>query len=229
MLPESGVQLIKEFEGCHLTAYPDPLSGGRPYTIGWGSTRDFDGSPFQPGRQIDQEYADRLLAHDIEGRFLPSLEKIPVWPELNENQRGAILSFAYNLGANFYGKIPGFRTITRVLRDKQWEEIRDAFILYRNPGSNVEAGLRRRREAEAALFLTPVESEEVDVQSFLAPVQPERLASPEREVHRLVGLHEAFQALALAEIAIVTPDLQSVLDKIQEQTTRVYDDRPAKH
>lgn len=38
------LQLIKEFEGCHLSAYPDPLSGGEPWTIGYGTTRFPDGS-----------------------------------------------------------------------------------------------------------------------------------------------------------------------------------------
>jgi hypothetical protein len=26
----AAIALIKEFEGCHLSAYPDPLSGGEP-------------------------------------------------------------------------------------------------------------------------------------------------------------------------------------------------------
>jgi hypothetical protein len=45
--PASGLKLIKEFEGCHLKAYPDPLSGNLPITIGWGTTRKKDGSPFK--------------------------------------------------------------------------------------------------------------------------------------------------------------------------------------
>jgi peptidoglycan hydrolase-like protein with peptidoglycan-binding domain/GH24 family phage-related lysozyme (muramidase) len=149
-----GIDLIKQFEGCHLQAYPDPLSGGRPYTIGWGSTRDKNGQPFQLGDRITQQQADDLLLHQVENQFLPPLERIPVWPELNVNQRGAILSFAYNLGAAFYGA-PGFETISRVLRERRWDQIESALVLYRNPGSNVEVGLRRRRLAEAALFNTP--------------------------------------------------------------------------
>jgi lysozyme len=91
----------------------------------------------------------------IENSYLPPLQKIPVWDELNANQQGALLSFAYNLGANFYGG-SGFSSMTRVLRDKKWDEIEETFLKYRNPGSNVEAGLKRRRQAEAKLFLTPV-------------------------------------------------------------------------
>jgi len=44
-VPPCGLKIIKEFEGCKLEAYPDPLSGGPPITIGWGSTRDKNGNP----------------------------------------------------------------------------------------------------------------------------------------------------------------------------------------
>ncbi|HYX19157.1 MAG TPA: lysin, partial [Nostoc sp.] len=38
-LPTPGLILIKEFEGCNLHAYPDPRTGGKPITIGWGATK----------------------------------------------------------------------------------------------------------------------------------------------------------------------------------------------
>jgi lysozyme len=142
-----GINLIKTFEGCHLNSYPDPLTGGLPITIGWGSTKDFDGTPFKLGRTITQKYADTLLDFDLKNRFLPALQKIPYWREMNENQQGTILSFAYNLGADFYGS-PNFNTITRVLKNKEWSKVPDALYLYRNPGTRVEEGLARRRKAE---------------------------------------------------------------------------------
>jgi lysozyme len=149
-----GVELIKEFEGCHLTSYPDPLTKGRPYTIGWGSIRKRDGKPFEYQEKITQKEADALLMYDIENRFLPALQKIPYWSEMNENQQGALLSFAYNLGARFYGS-PNFNTITRVLKNKEWDKVPDALYLYRNPGTNVEAGLARRRKSEGQLWNRP--------------------------------------------------------------------------
>lgn len=150
-VPLVGINLIKEFEGCHLFAYPDPLTGKEPITIGWGSTKDFNEDHFKLGRKITQEYADRLLIFDIEQRFIPSLQKIPYWSEMNDNQRGALLSFAYNLGAGFYGG-SNFNTITRVLKNKEWDKVPDALYLYRNPGTKVEAGLARRRKAEGNLW-----------------------------------------------------------------------------
>jgi lysozyme len=150
-LPENGVDLIKEFEGCHLKSYYDPLTGGLPITIGWGSTRRKDGSRFMIGNRISQEEADDLLYYQLRREFLPSLQKIPYWGEMNENQQGAILSFAYNLGADFYGS-PNFNTITKALKEKRWGDVPAALELYRNPGSSVEKGLLRRRKAEGALW-----------------------------------------------------------------------------
>ena len=146
-VPMMGIKLIKEFEGCHLSAYPDPLSGGLPITIGWGSTRKKDGSPFKLGDKITQQEADELLISQCKNQFLPALRKIPHWNEMSDGKRGALLSFAYNLGAGFYGG-DNFNTITKRLKNKEWDLVPDALYLYRNPGSNVEAGLARRRKAE---------------------------------------------------------------------------------
>jgi lysozyme len=146
-MPMMGIKLIKEFEGCRLNAYPDPLSGGLPITIGWGGTRKKDGSPFHLGDKITQAEADELLIEECKHNFLPSLRKIPHWGEMSDGKRGALLSFAYNLGAGFYGS-GDFNTITRTLKNKEWDKVPDALYLYRNPGSNVEAGLARRRKAE---------------------------------------------------------------------------------
>lgn len=149
-----GVELIKSFEGCRLNAYPDPLTGGLPITIGWGSTKDFDQTPFKMGKVITQKYADTLLEFELRNRYLPSLQKIPYWDEMNENQRGALLCFAYNLGADFYGN-SNFSTITRILKNREWNKVPDALYLYRNPGTKVEAGLLRRRVAEGNLWSRP--------------------------------------------------------------------------
>ena len=148
-----GIDLIKKFEGCHLKAYPDPLSGGLPITIGWGSTRKKNGTPFKLGDTITQKEADELLIVQCESQFLPPLSKIPYWGEMNDNQRGALLSFAYNLGASFYGG-SNFNTITRNLREKNWKAIPKTLEMYCNPGSNVEAGLLRRRKAEGKLWVS---------------------------------------------------------------------------
>ncbi|ESA37240.1 phage-related lysozyme [Leptolyngbya sp. Heron Island J] len=153
-IPDAAIDLIKKFEGLRLDAYPDPGSAdGLPITIGYGSTRKQNGSPFKLGESLTQAEAEALLSWDLENRFLPPQTKIPTWDTMDDDQRGAILSFAYNLGAAFYGN-SGFQTITRVLKDAAWDEIEAALVLYRNPNTNVEAGLLKRRLAEAEVFLT---------------------------------------------------------------------------
>jgi hypothetical protein len=66
---------------------------------------------------------------------------------MTDAQKCALISFAYNLGSGFYGA-KGFETISKRLREKDWAGVPDALLLYRNPGTNVEAGLKRRRIAE---------------------------------------------------------------------------------
>ena len=80
---------------------------------------------------------------------------------MNQNQQGALYSFAYNLGANFYGG-ENFQSITKVCKTfSKWEDvywITKQFEKYRNPGSAAEEGLRRRRRAEAKLFCKPIKN-----------------------------------------------------------------------
>ncbi len=152
-IPNKGVELIKEFEGCHLQAYPDPLSGGLPITIGWGTTRRKDGSAFSLDDKITQAQADELLISQIAKEFIPTLSKIPYWSEMSDGKRAALLSFSYNLGADFYGSAD-FTTISARLKNKEWDKVPDALYLYRNPGSNVEAGLARRRKAEGECWVS---------------------------------------------------------------------------
>ena len=166
-LPKAGIDLIKRFEGCHLSAYPDPLTGGKPYTVGWGSTRNKGGEPFELGEVITQSWADELLNHQVLTSYLPPLSKIPYFAEMSEEQVGALLSFAYNLGARFYGS-EGFETISRRLRNKEWDLVDEAFLLYCNPGSNVEEGLKRRRAAEGALWSKGTTKNKIEKQQIIA-------------------------------------------------------------
>lgn len=145
------IALIKEFEGCHLSAYPDPLSGGDPWTIGYGTTRYQHGGKVQRGDKINVIEADLLLRQEIDRIAAKLAGTVPHWKAMNDNQRSALVSFAYNLGSGFYGA-QGFETISRCLRERDWAAVPAAMELYRNPGTHVEAGLLRRRRAEGKLW-----------------------------------------------------------------------------
>jgi GH24 family phage-related lysozyme (muramidase) len=58
---DKGIALIKEFEGCKLTAYQDSIG---VWTIGYGWTQPVDGKPIRAGMTIKQETAERLLKPD---------------------------------------------------------------------------------------------------------------------------------------------------------------------
>jgi hypothetical protein len=87
-------------------------------------------------------------------------------------QRCALISFAYNLGPGFYGAA-GFETISKRLREKDWNAVPAALELYRNPGTNVEAGLLRRRRDEGALWAKGLTTHDVQQSAYkVKPTDP---------------------------------------------------------
>jgi GH24 family phage-related lysozyme (muramidase) len=148
---EPAIKLIKEFEGVHLSAYPDPLHGWDVATIGYGATRYPDGRKVQRGDKITVIDAQELLELEVERIAAKLRASVPHWIDMSGNKQCALLSFAYNLGAGFYGSA-GFETISRCLRERDWAAVPAAMELYRNPGTPVEAGLLRRRRAEGRLW-----------------------------------------------------------------------------
>jgi GH24 family phage-related lysozyme (muramidase) len=142
------LKLIQDFEGCHLDAYKCPAG---VWTIGWGTTRYGDGRPVQSGDKINRVEADMLLRQEVDRIAAKLRATIPFWVEMTDAQKSALISFAYNLGSGFYGG-KGFETISKRLREKDWAGVPDAMLLYRNPGTAFEAGLKRRRIAEGDLW-----------------------------------------------------------------------------
>ncbi len=145
--------LVREFEGCRLTSYPDPETGAEPWTIGWGSTSYVNGAPVKEGDRISQELADALLEARLARDWGLLVKLVPGWRQFNVNQQAALLSFTYNCGPAWFGG-EGFSTLTTRLCHGELDQVPAALMLYVNPGGLSEAGLRRRRKAEAALWST---------------------------------------------------------------------------
>jgi GH24 family phage-related lysozyme (muramidase) len=152
VVPDAALDIIAEFEGFVPTVYDDGV--GVP-TIGYGSTFYLDGRKVAWGDPPITETEARDMMEEIcEKDFWNVIScEVPYWEDMNDNQRSALCSFAYNLGANFYGS-PGFNTISGCLKEKRWDDLPAALMLYVNPGSAVEAGLKRRRKAEGELWIT---------------------------------------------------------------------------
>jgi lysozyme len=143
---KEGLELIKSFEGCRLEAYPDPGTGGAPWTIGWGTT-----AGVTPGMRITQQEADDLLAEDVgkAAGVVTRLVKVP----LNQNQFDALTSFVYNCGAGNFQQ----STLLRLLNEGAGEAAADEFPKWVHGGNGATLpGLVRRRAAERSLFLTEV-------------------------------------------------------------------------
>lgn len=145
-ISQAGINLIKEFEGCYLTAYRCPAG---VWTIGIGHTGLVDGKPIAPGLRITQAKAEQLLLDCLEKRYEPAVQKLGPMHQL---QYDALVSFCYNLGPGiFKGEL------LSAIKSQKWEEVARQMKLYNKAkidGKLMELkGLTKRRNAEAALLL----------------------------------------------------------------------------
>ena len=135
-ISKDGLDLIKKYEGCKLTAYVCP-SG--ILTIGYGHT----GSDVKQGMSITQEKAESLLVKDLE-RFEKHINKYDNKYHFTQSQYNALVSFAYNIGNIDTLTRNGSRTIA---------QISESMLLYtKSSGGTVLQGLVKRRLEEQALF-----------------------------------------------------------------------------
>lgn len=148
---QAAVQLIESFEGIETEAYLDPI--GIP-TICAGITVYPNGEAVALGDVCDNRICKAHLISLLQKQYVPALEAIPGWARLGPRRQAVLLSFAWNLGARFYGA-EGFETITRVLKEgaarpEVYAEMPQALSLYVNAGGQRLPGLieRRRREGE---------------------------------------------------------------------------------
>lgn len=142
---EKGIALIKQFEGCKLTAYQDSVG---VWTIGYGWTQPVDGKPIRAGMTIKQETAERLLKTGLVSYESDVSRLVKVG--LTQGQFDALVSFTYNLGARSLST----STLLRKLNADDYAGAADEFLRWNKAGGKVLNGLTRRREAERALFLS---------------------------------------------------------------------------
>lgn len=150
---EIATELIERFEGVEVDAYLDPI--GVP-TICAGVTVYPNGQPVRMGDHCDKQVCSGYLRTLLQEKYIPSLERIPGWEQLGANRQAALLSFAWNLGAGFYGAV-GFETITRVLREgaakpEIYAQMPDALKLYIKAGGRTLPGLVERRKEEGLVW-----------------------------------------------------------------------------
>lgn len=135
----SGLQLIKSFEGCRLTAYKCPAG---VWTIGYGHT-----AGVKQGITITQEQADNYLKSDlvIYENHVNNLNR-----SFNQNEFDALVSFTYNCGAG---------SLQTLCKNRTNAQMADALLLYNKAGGKTLEGLTRRRKAERELFIKPINTD----------------------------------------------------------------------
>jgi GH24 family phage-related lysozyme (muramidase) len=145
----AGKALIKEFEKCELETYFDATSGNP--VIGWGQENWlYPGTPgairVVPGLRITQQQADDAFEF-----FIHNVTDPLVWKHFNcetQSEHNACAAWVYNIRTSKLERgeysLPGI--FNKRPRDPQ--EIVDWWIKYRNPKTNTEQGLYRRRLAE---------------------------------------------------------------------------------
>ena len=140
------VQHVKRFEGCKLTAYPDPGSkNGEPWTIGYGHTSD-GFLKVEKGLRITQDVADGALENDL-NEIAAAVERL-VKVELNDNQFGALVSFTFNVGVGAFSK----STLLKKLNAGEYDAVPGELARWNKNDGKVMAGLTNRRAAEAGLW-----------------------------------------------------------------------------
>ena len=139
---QEAIEMIKQFEGCRLTAYK-ALPTEKYLTIGVGHY----GADVKEGMTITATQAEELLKKDLE-RFEGYVTTYTKHFDLNVNQFSALVSFTYNCG-------PG--NLKKLVTDRTPDQIADAMLNFNHAGGKELAGLTRRRKAERELFLKPVE------------------------------------------------------------------------
>ncbi len=142
-ISNNGINLIKRFEGCRLSAYRDVVG---VITIGYGWTKAIDGKPLTMGTKITQAKAESLLREGLKS-YESKVNKYDNKYHWNQNQFDALVSFCYNIG-NIDGiTANGTRSVSGIA---------NKFTAYNKAGGKVFSGLTQRRNLEKTLFLTPV-------------------------------------------------------------------------
>lgn len=147
----SAQTLVCPFEGYHkrlpdggCRAYPDPGSGEKPWTIGWGST----GPDIGPDTVWDRDTADTRLNHELAGFASAVVKLSPRLLREPDRRLAAIISFAYNCGTGNYR----VSTLKKRVDAGDWAGAQEEIVKWNKAAGRVLNGLTRRRKAEAALL-----------------------------------------------------------------------------
>lgn len=145
-ISQAGIDAITRHEGLRLTAYPDPASGGDPWTIGYGHTRDVE-----KGQTITKHQAEVFLRDDL--AWVERCIERNVTVPLTQGQYDALCSLIFNIGQSAFAS----STLLKLLNQRDYAGAADQFARWNIAAGKVNLGLTNRRAAERALFLSDAE------------------------------------------------------------------------
>jgi len=137
-------RLVAHFEGDQLEAYPDPGTGGKPWTIGRGHT----GTEVHKGLIWTQKQSDDAFHADCENYLKWAIHASPSLANATPGQQAAIADFCYNCGMGNYKA----STLKRYVDVGGWEHAKMEIVKWDHSDGKVLRGLTLRRQAEADLL-----------------------------------------------------------------------------
>lgn len=149
-LSDDGLALIMDSEGFVDHAYPDPGSGGDPWTIAYGHTHGVrQGDVCTQAQGVAWLREDKGWAEDLVNRY--------VQRELTQGRFDALVDFAFNIGPGIKGVRDGFvvlangnpPTLRRQIDACNWAAAAAEFPKWANPPL---PGLIKRRAREQRMF-----------------------------------------------------------------------------
>jgi len=142
---QAGFNLTMLSEDVRLKAYPDPGSGGDPWTIGYGHT----GPEVRQGMTCTHLQAEAWLRADV--FFAEKAVKKMVTVKLSQGQFDALVDLVFNIGATaFQGS-----TLLRMLNAGDYAGADGQFKRWNMSKGKVMPGLVTRRDREEKLFDVP--------------------------------------------------------------------------
>lgn len=186
------IELIKKYEGFNEKAYADPVTGGYPYTIGFGSQFYPDGSKVKAGQRCSRKKALEYLKHEVEIIYdqLDALE-LP----LDNSMCQALISFIHSVG--WHGFL--YSHIVDSIECSDYKHTIDLISQWVfDENHQIIGNLIERRREEIQLFLQEQKDAEARTNSILLKAFSAYCGTP-IQIHAIKALEDQMNPYTLSE------------------------------
>lgn len=206
LVSPAGLAAIQRHEGLRLDAYQD--SAG-VWTIGYGSTRYTDGTPVKQGDMLASKSAADVLFRETLREYESAVSRAVLVP-LSQPQFDALVSLAYNIGTQAFSG----STLLKRLNAHDYAAAANEFLRWNRAGDQVLDGLRRRREAERAMFLSDTRPNDAFAGLDVSPISAPNLSAADKPAK-----------LGITPMAPLVPALIGLLSSVAPDLIRIFSDK----